>query len=975
MFSSALKSFTSNISSNYTWSSNPSFVSGAWKVYDAKSKSTGRAVSVFVFDKKVLDQVGGLSRSAGQSVKRAHEEVVERLKKEASTLTRLRHPSILEVVEQVEETRNGGLMFATEQVTVSLAGLLAEKDEQERAGGVGGRTSRYVIEETEGGGRRRREVEIDELEIQKGLLQIGKGLEFLHESAGLVHGNLTPEAIYVNAKSDWKISGLAFSSPPTGSSTPSTVAPISLAEVLNHDPRLPRSVQLNMDYTSPDFVLDSNPTPAADLFSLGLLIIALYNSPHTSPLQTNSSISAYKRLFSSSSTVPSQTNNFLSSRPLPKELASVVLPRLITRRPVTRLTAREFQQSQYFDNILVSTIRFLDALPAKTPNEKAQFMRGLPRVLPQFPKSVLDRKLLPALLEEMKDRELLALILQNVFQIVKMMPSGRRAFTEKVIPPLKEAFLQGGGSGKGAAATERETGREAGLMVLLENLKIVSESCSGKEFKDDILPITMVAMDSPAPSIVDKALRSLPIIVGTLDFSTVKNEVFPVIATVFSKTSSLGIKVRGLEAFIVLCGGNPESDSSSEGGPDEMIGSTHDTSKSLPSAVLDKYTVQEKIVPLLKAIKTREPAVMMAALNVFREVGKIADTDFTAIEVLPILWSFSLGPLLNLQQFRKFMDLIQSLSNRIDQEHTRKLQELSHNQVGSPVERSNDFMTFGSTLGSNGIGGSGDSAGVDFEQLVLGRASGNNSDGANGMFDGGWGDTASVDKRHSPQLQQGAQTPTFSWSSPSSTNQPARTSNTSSLRPATLPSQQPTFRSITPDEKMSNFTTLTPSNVGGAAPPRASSVYPILQPQTQQSQNTPALNWTSTTALSTNVWTSQQRTNSSPSLSSMNTLHNQMTNLSVGQPTRMPNQSSTPGFTLPPPPPPQQQQQQLSGSNSALSGWSLPPPPSHKPTPATQPLGYGPGLGVAGGGGGLGGNQNSSNSNMKSGLDKYESLL
>ena len=198
MFSSVLK-FTSNISSNYSLSPNPSFVSGPWKVYDAKKKSTGRAVSVFVFDKKSLEQVGGLGRSAGQSVKRAHEEVVERLKKEASSLAKLRHPSILEVVEQVEETRNG-LMFATEQVTVSLAGLLAEKDEQERAGGVGGRASRYVVEETDGGGRRRREVEIDELEIQKGLLQIGKGLEFLHESAGLLHGNLTPEAIYVNAK-------------------------------------------------------------------------------------------------------------------------------------------------------------------------------------------------------------------------------------------------------------------------------------------------------------------------------------------------------------------------------------------------------------------------------------------------------------------------------------------------------------------------------------------------------------------------------------------------------------------------------------------------------------------------------------------------------------------------------------------------------------------------------------------------------
>lgn len=156
-------------------------------------------MSVFVFDRKSLEpHPRGLTGRPGPSVKRAHDEVVERLKKEASSLARLRHPSILELAEPVEETRYGSLMFATEPVSSSLSGLLQEKDDQERAGGVGGRSSRYVVED--GDGRRRREVEIDELEVQKGLLQIGKGLEFLHESAGLVHGNLTPECIYINAK-------------------------------------------------------------------------------------------------------------------------------------------------------------------------------------------------------------------------------------------------------------------------------------------------------------------------------------------------------------------------------------------------------------------------------------------------------------------------------------------------------------------------------------------------------------------------------------------------------------------------------------------------------------------------------------------------------------------------------------------------------------------------------------------------------
>jgi SCY1-like protein 2 len=202
MFSSAFKSLTSNINSNYTFTSQPTSYSGPWKIYDAKNKSTGKAVSVFIFERKSLEPPGGGSlggRSGAAGLKRAQEEVVERLKKEASSLARLRHPNILELAEPVEETRGGGLMFATEPVTASLAGLLQEKDEQEKAGGVGGRRSRYVIEESDGQ-KRRRELEIDELEIQKGLLQIAKGLEFLHESAGLVHANLTPEAIFVNAK-------------------------------------------------------------------------------------------------------------------------------------------------------------------------------------------------------------------------------------------------------------------------------------------------------------------------------------------------------------------------------------------------------------------------------------------------------------------------------------------------------------------------------------------------------------------------------------------------------------------------------------------------------------------------------------------------------------------------------------------------------------------------------------------------------
>ncbi len=108
-------------------------------------------------------------------------------------------------------------------------------------------------------------------------------------------------------------------------------------------------------------------------------------------------------------------------------------------------------------------------------------MRGLSQILDQFPKSLLDQKVLPALLEETKDRELLYLILQNAFKIIKILPQSRTTMTVKLLPQLREIFLNNGKPGPG---NERDTSREAGLAVTLENIGLIADNCDGKEFKD-----------------------------------------------------------------------------------------------------------------------------------------------------------------------------------------------------------------------------------------------------------------------------------------------------------------------------------------------------------------------------------------------------------------------------------------------------------------------------------------------------------
>jgi SCY1-like protein 2 len=452
----------------------------------------------------------------------------------------------------------------------------------------------------------------------------------------------------------------------------------------------------------------------------------------------------------------------------------------------------------------------------------------------------------------------------------------------------------------------------------------------------------------------------LPVILPVLDFSTIKNEVFPVIASVFSKTSSLGIKVRGLEAFVILCGGSPDSSASNDG-----LDGIMNASKKSSSTSLDKYTMQEKIIPLIKGIKTKEPAVAMAALNVLRQVGGVADEEFVAMDVLPILWGMSLGPLLDLKQFQAFMDLIKSLSSRVEADHTKKLSELA-GMNGSKAKDSDDFMSFGApnAFASNSTADSGE---IDFESLVKGSAAGG---AKTNPMDSAWDAApAKATSQAGQTISSKPQSVTFSWSTPSPIAPTGSTSARNSGVSVGAQIPQPASRTITPD--LSRFDALTPAATQFSQPLQPTQPHqptyssPPLQPQgnyssqpqgnyssqpqvranynissipppppqpqpTQNFQNPPtSINWG---AGASNPWTNNNTQSTNPSLAG---LGQSMSTLSMSQ-----QRPATNSFSLPPPPGP--------ASNS-----SFPPPPSAFGVPA----------------------QAKPPTQQKTGLDAYESLI
>ncbi|KAJ1727944.1 Protein kinase domain-containing protein ppk32, partial [Coemansia biformis] len=358
----------------FNLSGQPTGHSGLWTLYEATRRATGQRATVWVFEKQQFFE-SGLNRQLLNEGGR--QRVLSLLTSEASQLARLRHPSVLQVMEPLEDTRTT-LMFATEHVLACLEDLITAQrgdTSRSRSGGADD------------------ELELDDLAIQKGLLQLCKGLQFLHADAHLVHSNLTPASILVDARGDWKLGGLGFA----------CSAQSGTARGYERDYNMPKHAHPELDYWAPERALDGSVLPAGDVFALGCLAVAAYcGAP---PIASNNDIGAYRRELAQLE----RTNRVAR---IPDHLATAVHG-LLVRDPTKRMTLAQFQSSEYFDNVLVATLRYLEALVEQPADQKIAFMKGLPRVLPQFPARVQRRTVLPLLLANASDRAMLPFILPN----------------------------------------------------------------------------------------------------------------------------------------------------------------------------------------------------------------------------------------------------------------------------------------------------------------------------------------------------------------------------------------------------------------------------------------------------------------------------------------------------------------------------------------------------------------------------------
>ncbi|RPD65977.1 other/SCY1 protein kinase [Lentinus tigrinus ALCF2SS1-7] len=618
----------------------PSFSVGPWRVQSATHKVTNKRVSVWSMDKRnpEMERMGPASR----------ERTIEVLKAEASALSRLRHPSILEMVEPLEETRNE-LIFATEPVLSSLHLSIPGSFQYSPL------------------------VELDEVEIQKGILQLCKGLSFLHTSARLIHSNINPEAIVINSAGDWKISGLGLTIPLSKADGGPT-----RWEFPTYDGRASSYTQRSFDYIAPEYALDEVLDPASDMYSLGCLIYAVHCKGNP-PFKNHGSLSSVRE---------NAGKPLVGMERLEQDLRAL-LNALITRQPHTRPNPSDLPLHAFFSSLPVSTLNFLDRsnFAAKTREEKISFMKGLTSVLDRFTEGLRTRKILPSLLEEMKDTHLLPYILPNIFAISQILSSTQ--FAALVLPSLKPLF----------AIKEPPQN----MLTLLDNLQMLQEKTEKPVFREHVLPLVYNALESEHAIVQERALKAVPSLCETIDYAEVQGVLFPRVALVFTKTRILSVKVATLETFLAMV------------------------------KTLDQSSLTQKLVPLLSKIRTKEPAVTMATLAVQEAMGLKVDREAVATLVLPQLWAMSMGPLLTVSQFKRFMEVIKKLGDRVEKEHDQYLRDSQRIEDRSAVNGR-------ASLSTNPTGA------VDFESLVGNnatapalKADGTASDGTKSWEDDVWG--------------------------------------------------------------------------------------------------------------------------------------------------------------------------------------------------------------------------------------------
>ncbi|XP_028966958.1 SCY1-like protein 2 [Galendromus occidentalis] len=578
-------------------SAGPEFV---WKIYDAKRKSDNKDASIFFFEKKVAEKLHKPKRK---------ETITEILRFGVRQLDRYKHPKLLSVLHPIEESSDS-LAFATEPVMGSLANIL---------GCLEDRLPQTVAQET-------REYEFLDIEHKYGLLQLTEALLFLHYNCKIIHRNVCPSSVIVNKKGTWKLAGMEFSEK---CNETDLMNPIGCQGFTS---KLPKMGQPDLDYTPPEVHATASCSPQSDMFSLGLLITALFNQGH-SLLESQLSISIYTQR------IEEMNTNLLSLlEKIPHHLQEP-LQGLLNMDAKRRPNSQNFSIIKYFMDPGVHALQYLDVIQMKDSTHKTHYYHNLKQTLPAIPKKLWWQHILPSLQAELQSPEVLAAALQPLLYMIGN--SSLDEYQSIILPVFRSVF----GMPKSVQAT----------VTLLENIDILMAKTPKADIKSDVLPMVYNSFESTAPQIQCASIRAAAHVAEYLDENAVRKMVLPRTRSVFETNS----------------GQKPLHSMSSQVQANALTCIEQVMDK------LEKTDTLDQVLPMLEKAKVQDPTILMPVVRIYKRM--MADkrygltVNLLATKVLPTLIPVAVSPALKLDQFQELTELCQEMLDAVSKSQRNKL--------------------------------------------------------------------------------------------------------------------------------------------------------------------------------------------------------------------------------------------------------------------------------------------------------------
>lgn len=580
-----------------------------WKIYDAQRKSDKREASVFVFEKRVAEKLHKPKRK---------ETVTEILRFSVRQLDRFKHPKLLTIYHPIEEASET-LAFATEPVLGSLANILNCLED---------RLPQCLPQEV-------RDYQFLDIEIKYGLLQLTEALSFLHYSCKLIHRNLCPQSVIVNKRGTWKLAGLEFTEK---CSDTDLLSPVSCQPFTS---KLPKMGQPDLDYTAPEVQATSTCSPLSDMFSLGLVVCALFNGGR-SIIEGNLSTTTYNKQLE---VLEGSLHNMLDR--VPHHLQEP-LQGLLQVDPRRRPNAQNFSMIKYFMDPAVHGLQYLDVIQMKDSTHKSHFYHNLKTALPNIPKKLWWQHVLPSLKMELQSPEVLAAALQPLLFIIE--ESTVDEYQTIILPIFRSVF----GMPKSVQAT----------VTLLENLDVLMKKTPKTDIRADVLPMLYNSFDSTTPQIQCAAMHAIAQIADYLEESAVRKMVLPRTKQVFENNSGVKVQANALTCI------------------EKIIDK------------LEKTDILDEVLPMLGKAKLQDPAILMPVVRIYKHM--LSDkrygltVNLLATKVMPALIPVVVSPALKLDQFTSLIELLQEMLEHVSksQRNKLKLEKLSmpSTDIAPPTE-------------------------------------------------------------------------------------------------------------------------------------------------------------------------------------------------------------------------------------------------------------------------------------------------